>query len=439
MADIILGNLKFYWAGDWQGTFAYEKDDVVKYGPNAYVCITAHTSQATFAPDSAKWELMVAGIENAGTWSALTLYKFGQTVAYGGNVYIALQESTNQNPFTQTAYWQKIVDGQQWEGDYNPSSSYQKGDIVSYGGYLYVAKGNTSLNAPTNTTYWDVYVKGYQDQGPWDIQIQYRPGHIASYGGNKYVVKEGRTPVGIRPTNILDWEILVQGFAIKGNWQSGTEYRPNDIVKHGGQHYICTAETNSNAPDVNANFNLFLEGFKWRGGYTNATEYYPGDVVRYGGHLYICTEGFDNDGSSIVAPPNSDFWDLYSEGFNWTGTYSISTTYQKGDLVEYAQSSYISIAEDNVGNTPGSSPAYWELIAQGDTNAVHTTRGDIAFRDSTAVTRLPIGPAGSFLYSLKCWQQQNHIIHLRIWPLHFPIGRAHALHATRSHSFQIVN
>jgi len=304
----------------------------------------------------------------------------------------------------------KIVDGQQWEGDYNPSSSYQKGDIVSYGGYLYVAKGNTSLNAPTNTTYWDVYVKGYQDQGPWDIQIQYRPGHIASYGGNKYVVKEGRTPVGIRPTNILDWEILVQGFAIKGNWQSGTEYRPNDIVKHGGQHYICTAETNSNAPDVNANFNLFLEGFKWRGGYTNATEYYPGDVVRYGGHLYICTEGFDNDGSSIVAPPNSDFWDLYSEGFNWTGTYSISTTYQKGDLVEYAQSSYISIAEDNVGNTPGSSPAYWELIAQGDTNAVHTTRGDIAFRDSTAVTRLPIGPAGSFLYSDGNEPKWGHLV-----------------------------
>src|SRR6056300_251187 len=110
-STITLGKVKFNWTGDWAQSTAYAKDDVVKYGPNVYTCLTAHTSQATFAPDVAKWDLMVAGVEYAGTWSGATLYKYGQLVSYGGAVYIALQESTNQNPYTETAYWTQLNEG----------------------------------------------------------------------------------------------------------------------------------------------------------------------------------------------------------------------------------------------------------------------------------------------------------------------------------------
>ena len=54
ISTISLGKVKFNWKGDWAQSTAYVKDDVVKYGPNVYNCITAHTSQSTFAPDSAK-------------------------------------------------------------------------------------------------------------------------------------------------------------------------------------------------------------------------------------------------------------------------------------------------------------------------------------------------------------------------------------------------
>ena len=397
MADIILGNLKFYWAGNWQTSFAYEKDDVVKYGPNAYVCITAHTSQSTFAPDSAKWELMVAGLENAGVWNSGTLYKTGQTVSYGGNVYIALQESTNENPFTASGYWQKLVDGQQWEGDWSNSNNYQKGDIVSYGGYLYVAKQNANLETPTNTSYWDVYVKGFNWTGSWSLATQYKPGDVVEDGGNRFVVKEGYTPLGIKTSDNTQWQQILEGFAWRSDWLSQSTYRPGDIVKHGGKLYRCIAETNSNAPDVNTDFQLFVDGLRWTGQYQSAQEYYPGDVVKYGGDAYICIEGFDNDGSSSVAPPNATYWQVLLGGMDWKGSFSLATTYQIHDVVEYAQSSYISIAEDNLGNVPSSSPVYWELVAQGDSNAVLTTQGDIIFRDATQTTRLPIGPAGSFL------------------------------------------
>jgi hypothetical protein len=93
MTVINLGNLKFTWKGEWAQSTEYNKDDIVKYGPSVYVCIDAHTSASVFANNAAKFEVMAEGLENAGTWNSSTLYKKGQTVSYGGAVYIALQES----------------------------------------------------------------------------------------------------------------------------------------------------------------------------------------------------------------------------------------------------------------------------------------------------------------------------------------------------------
>ena len=91
MTVINLGNLKFTWKGDWAPSTAYNKDDVVKYGPSVWVCTDAHTSTSAFADNSAKFEVMAEGLENAGTWNSGTLYQKGQTVTYGGAVYVALQ------------------------------------------------------------------------------------------------------------------------------------------------------------------------------------------------------------------------------------------------------------------------------------------------------------------------------------------------------------
>jgi hypothetical protein len=345
MADIILGNLKFYWAGDWQGSFAYEKDDVVKYGPNAYVCITAHTSQSTFAPDSAKWELMVAGLENAGVWSISTLYKYSEVVSYGGAVYVALRENTGVNPVTGTSDWQVISEGQQWEGGYDNSTTYQKGDIVIFGGYTYIATTNTTGNLPTNTSYWDIHTKG---------------------------------------------------FAFLGDYDNVDTYYPGQIVKYGGRLYINTQTSVGNDPSYIAYWTLIQDGMTWASAWVTATNYKIGDIVRYGGRSYICISGHN---SSVAFPYNPTYWELVNDGLAWQGSYSAGTTYQIGDVVEYAQSSYVSIVSANVGNTPSSSPASWNLVAQGDSNAVITTRGDILTRDATQAVRLPIGPAGSFLTS----------------------------------------
>ena len=399
MTVINLGNLKFTWKGEWAPSTAYNKDDIVKYGPSVYVCIDAHTSASTFATNAAKFEVMAEGLENKGVWDQSTLYQKGQTVTYGGAVYIALQEGTNQNPFTETAYWQRFVDGQQFEGDYNLATQYQKGDIVSFGGYLYIAKTNSTGNNPLQTTYWDVYIKGYLDKGDWGaVPGVYYPGEVVNYGGGRYVVKEGvSTAGGNLPSDTNSWTKILSGFKWKNNWANGTAYASGDVVKHGGRLYVCTGDTNSNAPDVNSNFDILVDAFKWTGDYDANRGYAPGDVAKVNGRTYICIEGYDNDGSTNPEPPNTDYWQLFTDGFEWRGAWDVAAEYEINDVVEYAQSSYVCLTADTVGVTPGTDPSVWQLMAQGDSNAVLTTKGDIIFRDATQTTRLPIGPSGSFL------------------------------------------
>ena len=44
MAEFKLGRIKFVWKGDWTTDTAYYKDDVVSYGGQSYMCVSAHQS-----------------------------------------------------------------------------------------------------------------------------------------------------------------------------------------------------------------------------------------------------------------------------------------------------------------------------------------------------------------------------------------------------------
>jgi len=345
MTVINLGNLKFTWKGNWAQTTVYNKDDIVKYGPSAFVCVDAHTSGSDFASNSAKFEVMAEGLENAGAWNSSTLYKKGQTVTYGGAVFVSLQENQNKNPDTEAADWLKFVDGQQFEGNYNSGTAYQKGDIVSYGGYTYIAKGNTTGNAPTDSVNWDIHTKGFQYQGDWNV---------------------------------------------------GESYNPGDVVKYGGHLYINIQSSLGPLPSNATYFTLLIPGPKWAGEWNNSTDYKKGDIVRYSARSYICILGHN---SASYFPYNATYWELLNDGLKYIGAWNNSYTYQQGDVVEYALSSYVSTSDANFNNTPTNGAPNWALLSQGDSNAVISAQGDLLTRDATQAVRLPIGPSGSFLTS----------------------------------------
>ena len=105
---INLGKIKFSWKGDWVSGTAYTKDDVVKYGPNSYVCISAHTAGINFTATSSNFDLMTEGVDWDPTpYNALTTYPANTIVRYQDALYISLLETTGNLP-TNPTYWDTL-------------------------------------------------------------------------------------------------------------------------------------------------------------------------------------------------------------------------------------------------------------------------------------------------------------------------------------------
>ena len=253
-----------------------------------------------------------------------------------------------------STYWALVAAGSGWRGAYNASESYYLQDIVTYGGYLYIAKNDSTGVVPTETNNWDIFATSYNERGNWNNSTVYSAGDVVKYGAKRYIVKQGQTPpVGTTPTTTQYYDVFVEAFEYKGTW------------------------TDLNSPT-----------------------YYPGDIVLEGGRLYEAQVVHTATASNNPSDPASGggIWSTFLPGMNWSGTYNPATTYYTDDVVEYNLSSYIALRE-TTGETPNSSPAAWNLVAQGDASTITTTRGDIIVRGTVGNIPLSIGPAGSYLYS----------------------------------------
>ena len=340
ISTISLGKVKFNWRGTWAVTTAYVKDDVFSYGANAYIVTTSHVSTTSFADNLANVDIMVQGVENAGVYDVGTLYKKNDIVTYGGAVYIAVQQSTGQSP-SNISYWSSLVGGFQYLSAYSGSTTYKKGDIVTYGGNNYIATTDTINHLPTNSSYWTLFN---------------------------------------------------QGLALQGLYNNGTAYKIGQVVTYGANSYIAIQDTTGNAPTDATYWTQLTSGQITAGTYSDANTYKNGDLAQYGGYIYVCilaTVGRN--------PSNTTYWTQAQTGFKWSNTYSGSTTYQKGEVVNFNGSSYVGLTFDNLNNIPEGSPSYWSLMMQGSANNVYTTAGDIAYRNASAITRLPIGVSGQVL------------------------------------------
>jgi hypothetical protein len=403
MAELVLGRLKFHWKGDWTPSTAFIKDDVVKYGPTAWVCTANHTSGADF--DFTKFEQMVQGITWAGEWSA-GKYEVNDIVSYGGAIYVCIADhdsgdSTDTSPNSQEL-WERLVGGLEWEGTYDNSSEYQIGDIVLYGGYTYICTQNSSGgNVPTNTLYWNTLNRGYVQAGDYENSTTYVPGQVVNYGGRSYTCTG--TTVGNLPTDNSYWRLFTEGQKWQGTWSaSSVDYKIGDIVRYGARSYICKLghlSQSSYNPENATYWDSFNEGIGWEGTWSaSSVDYKIGDIVRYGGRSYTCILGHTSSNPNL--PTNATYWELLNKGLDYKGIWNVANPYILDDVVEYSGTAYVCIQAHENGQQPDTATSYWSILAQGDSNSPMTTTGDMIYRNSGgSVVRLPIGPAGSFLTS----------------------------------------
>jgi hypothetical protein len=147
-------------------------------------------------------------------------------------------------------------------------------------------------------------------------------------------------------------------FVWKDQWTTGTTYYVDDVVRNGGKTYICAVGHTAAADfytDLDyspTKWNQLTDGQEWKGDWTTDTRYKLNDIVKYGGNTYLCNlghtsaptlamglEGLDRLVSGQTA--DIDKWDQFSEAFDWKGDWTPGTRYKINDVVSFGGTSYV--------------------------------------------------------------------------------------------------
>jgi len=326
-AEFKIGRLRYTWAGPWTASTTYQKDAVVSFGGQTYVCLTAHTS-TTFVADLASsiWSLAINGTQWKNAWTPGTQYFVGNIVRYGGEMYICIVSHTSGLTQIDSPNWTTYSLFDNWNSNWTTSYGYGVGDVVKYGGIVYRC----------NTTH---------------ISNQYYS--YASYSGVTPTVAFSSTGLEADQSK---WDIVYNGYDIKGNWSSANyRYRLNDIVKNGADQWVCIAGHVSSTAFSTLQWAMYMPGFEFANTWGAGNTYQPGDVVDYGGYSYI-----NNVPNNTNVNPSTDTggnWSVMTSGYEALGQWGIDfnglskLNYKIGDVVRRGGLLFIAL-QDNTNQDP---------------------------------------------------------------------------------------
>ncbi len=418
MAEFKLGRLRFVWKNVWTTGTAYVKDDVVKYGGSAFVCIAAHTANSNFDTDLTgnKWQKMSAGVDFKNSpWSPSTVYKENDIVKYGGKLYIALSNHTsnsllNGGFYLDSARWTLLSDGTEWKGNWQTSFYYKLGDTVKYNSSTYIcltphtSAATATLGLEDDSENWQLVGEGFKWRGDWSDTTRYIVNDVVKYGPNLWLCETAHTSTSEFVQ--ANWTLFVSGLEFEDSWSSTELYQEGDIVTYGGYSYVAKTQHSNSIPPASAtDWTLLTTGYNTRGRYNEALAYKVGDVILYGGRSFVA-EVEVSPGESPYA--NSGKWQLVTDGIRWLGNWSESPTeitYKIGDAVRYLASTYVCV-DEHVPSETGlninrpdldTEGDYWNALAEGDEQNVLARRADLVTRNAIQNQRLPKGQTGTFL------------------------------------------
>lgn len=290
---------------DWVASRRYRRNDIVKSGSDAYICTEGHTSTSTF--DGTKFDLWMPGIEFNNAWNSSTTYQPGDLVIYGGYSYISLViNNINNIPSTNavdsSSAWQLVTKGFNTRQDWQSSSAYKVGDVVRRGGQLFVAISDSSSQDPSAYS----VTKTYNSTGSSGTTVKVTstsgivPGMILHGVG----FTQGQTVVSVQNSttvivneipdatltnsqsiefvgvNYTFWSLITPGISWIGFWEAETLYTIGELVIWQNNTYRCIQTipntTNAVRPDLditNSYWSVFAAHDRFNAGNTQ------GDIV----------------------------------------------------------------------------------------------------------------------------------------------------------------
>jgi hypothetical protein len=227
MAEFKLGRIRFVWQGTWVENHPYLVDDVVNNGGKSYICVISHTSASAFASDLA------------------------------------------ENP----TYWELVSDGSSWTGNWLPTHYYNVGDLAKWGGIVYICKEVHTSSTNVSPTFngldidsdkWDAFATSFNWTGEWTTGVKYKLNDFVSYGGITYLCSVAHIAGATLEADLDNWSEFNQGIKFLGAWSDASvPYKVNDVVKYGGDLWICTDYHVSSATFDTAKFSVFVNGLQF--------------------------------------------------------------------------------------------------------------------------------------------------------------------------------
>lgn len=267
-----------------------------------------------------------------------------------------------------------------WTGAWQTNRAYVLDDIISFKGNTYVCVVNhtsaanqeawedTDLNA--SPAKWELYVPGIKNAGAWAPESFYATSDLVRYGGNIYICKDNHTSPNnenlFYSTNFAgNWDLFLYGNENKEIWQASTWYKINDLVKYGNNIYLCNiGHTSASSFDI-TKFSVYLESVKFEDSWAGSVEYQPGDIVLFGGYSYTAkTININKQPNEYL---NTD-WEVISVGFDSKGTYNPTLVYVPGDVVRFGGNTFVKLLTSASGVNPsesGDGALKWSLISEG--------------------------------------------------------------------------
>ena len=267
-----------------------------------------------------------------------------------------------------------------WTGAWQANRAYVLDDIISFKGNTYVCVVNhtsaasqeawedTDLNA--SPARWELYVPGVRNAGAWTANTFYARQDLVRYGGNIYICKDNHTSPNnenlFYVTNFAgNWDLFLNGNENKGDWAQNTWYKINDLVKYGNNIYLCFTGHTSTLTFDPTKFSVYLESVKFEDSWSSSVEYQPGDIVLFGGYSYAAKTIHTNKQPNQFV--NTD-WEAITVGFDAKGAYSPSTVYVPGDVVRFGGNTFVKLITSAAGIDPdesGDGAVKWGLITEG--------------------------------------------------------------------------
>lgn len=265
-----------------------------------------------------------------------------------------------------------------WKGNWVASTEYYKDDIVAYGGKTFLCvvghvAGSDFYTALNNVpTRWNQFSDGQDWKGNWAGSRLYKINDIVKYGGYLYICNLGHTSQSTLELDQSKWDLFAEGLDWKGDWATSITYKVSDLVKYGGYVYIAnTAHTSAATAALGleadqAKWDIFSEGVDWKGVWSVSTRYKVGDLVKYGGVSYVCSIAHTSSATiALGLEADQAKWDYFNQGIDYKGNWSSAVRYKVNDVVKNGGGVYICVNPHTSTANFAADYGYWNQFVEG--------------------------------------------------------------------------